>query len=155
MGPPREFRIILSSQDPDYIYSTWGLGWGHLGRPLFSIPQFILWAPKVHIHFTWKYMHPILTSQKSQPSTGWVGQVVGHRPVHQKVEGMIPGQSIYLACRFNPKLGHMAYLGGNWLVSLSLSLSLSPFPLGFIPWSHPFYLFIYFSMKSGNLPVDK
>ena len=30
-----------------------------------------------------------------------------HRPIHQKAVGLIPGQSTYLGCGFNPQSGHV------------------------------------------------
>ena len=36
-------------------------------------------------------------------STGWLSWLE-HRPVHQKIAGLIPSQGIYLGCGFDPCL---------------------------------------------------
>lgn len=44
---------------------------------------------------------------RSIPGPAWGAQVVGACPVHRKVAGSVPSESISLGCGFDPPLGHV------------------------------------------------
>lgn len=55
---------------------------------------------------------------------GWVGQLVGLHPLHQKALDLIANRGTYLGCGFDPQLGHV-WETTNQCSSLSLPLPVS------------------------------
>ena len=85
--------------------------WPPLPRPRWSLVYFLFYGlPSLDMSYEWNL----------RPWQVWLSWLE-HRPIHQKVAGLIPNQDMYLDCGFNTRLGRQPINVSHINVSVSES----------------------------------